>query len=666
MKMITGLLAASFLVVTACSQQETAGSTLTSEADQVISLPVPGAASATTRQANAAISARLALDDTADFERARRGLLAQIPDGVIKSTTGDVVWDARKFAFLDQAAPDTANPSLWRQAQLNAIHGLFEVTPGLYQLRGYDLSTMTLIEGKTGWIVIDPLLTAETAKAALALANAHLGARPVSAVIFTHSHADHFGGVRGVLSDAQIKSQQIPIYAPAHLADEAISENILAGPAMSRRAAYMFGAILPPSATGLIDSGIGKTISNGTIGFANPTISITQDEEQLVIDGIKFEFLNTPGTEAPAEFVFYLPKFKTMFTSEIALSSLHNVLTLRGAKVRDPLVWSQYLDRILAQWGDRAEIGAASHNWPVWGQGNVQTWLANQRDIYRYIHDQTLRLANQGATLHEVGNLIEEPGFQGTDFTTRGYYGTLNHNSKATYQRYFGYFTGNPADLNTLPPEQEAVRMVELAGGKAQLLAAGKQAYQKGEYRWAASLLNHLVFADAEFPGAKDWLAACYEQMGFQAESAPWRNIYLTGAMELRNGIRSTGVNTANPDFVRAIPLENWFEALAARLNPDKAKDMNVSINMIMIDSGESIGVHVQNGVTSIRSDLFEDPTISVRMTKADLNAVTLGETGFGKLLATGKIKVEGNPLTFIKYLKAHDEAHPNFAIVTP
>ncbi len=629
-------------------------------------LPPVGQATSFTQDINTALATRLNLGNEDDLERAKRGLLAQIPGGIIYNVAGEIVWSNDQFSFLEEPIPATANPSLWQQARRNAVHGLFEVTQGVYQLRGYDLATMTLIEGKTGWIVIDPLLTAETSSAALGLARQHLGKRAVSAVIYTHSHADHFGGVRGVLSEQQIETGSIPIIAPKGFAEEAISENVLAGPAMARRAAYMFGAILPAGPAQMIDSGIGKTLSRGQIGFVAPTKVIIGHEETLQIDGITFEFLNTPGAEAPSEFVFYLPSYKTLFTSEIALSSLHNVLTLRGAKVRDALAWSKYLDLMIQKWGQQAEFGAASHNWPTWGNSEINEWLANQRDIYRYIHDQTLRLANNGATIHEIGNLIEEPAFQSEDFAVRGYYGTLNHNSKATYQRYFGYFDGNPAHLNTLPPEQEAVRMVELAGGADKLLTAGQAAFERGEYRWAASLLNHLVFAEPKNQAAKNWLAAAYEQMGFQAESAPWRNIYLTGALELRDGIQNTGPQTSSADIVEAIPLQTWFEALATRLNPQKAGDLSVDINFTMTDTNETVWVHVQNGVTSIRAELAENPTLDVHMNRADLNAISLGTTGFGRLLATGRIKVDGNPLTLIKYLKAHDQPDPFFAIVTP
>lgn len=636
------------------------------EARAGLSLPAPGEATEATRRANEAAGARLPLSEQTDFEDATRGLIAQIKDGVIRNEAGAVVWDQSRFSFLEGAAPASVNPSLWRQAKLNAIHGLFEVTDGIYQLRGYDLAVMTLIRGETGWIVVDPLLSKETARAALALAQETLGERPVKAVLFTHSHSDHFGGIRGVVSDDEMAAGNIRIIAPEGFAEAAISENVLAGPAMARRALFQFGGDIAPGSAGVVDSGIGKALSRGIIGFMPPTETVKETGERLIIDGVEFVFINAPDSEAPAEFMFYLPEKKALCTAELATGTMHNVLTLRGAKVRDALSWSKYIDLADQLFGAEAEVLFASHNWPTWGNERIGDYLSHQRDLYRFIHDQTLRLANSGLTLHEIAAALEEPDFMRENFSVRGYYGTLNHNVKATYQLHFGWWDGNPANLNPHPPEEEARRYVDLAGGAEKMIANASKAFAEGDYRWAATVMNHLVFAEPNNRKAKELLAASYEQLGFQSESSIWRNYYLAGAKELRDGVAKRSVaDLANPDFVKAIPTMQFFDALAVRVNPDKAKP--VVINFDFTDTGEKIGVRIGNGVASHRpGGSFEDAAATIHMTRTLLDDITLGRATFQEKLASGEIKVEGNPLAFGQFLLAHDQFDPSFNIVTP
>lgn len=657
-------LAATFIfALAACSGQNAGGE---AEGLAETPLPPPGTASEATARANAEFGARLPLDDQQDFDDARRGFLAAIDGGIIRDEEGETVWDQARFGFLDGPAPATVNPSLWRQAQLNAIHGLFEVTNGVYQLRGYDLAVMTLIRGDSGWIVVDPLLSRETAGAALDLAQRTLGARPVTAILFTHSHGDHFGGVRGLVSDEDVASGRVRIIAPEGFAEAAISENVLAGNYMGRRAVFQFGNDLEAGPAGIVDSGIGKTLSSGTIGFIAPTETVKETGERLVIDGVEFVFINAPETEAPAEFMFYLPQMKALCTAELATSTMHNVLTLRGAKARDALEWSKRLDEALAMFGDEAEVVFASHTWPKWGNAHVRLFLKRQRDLYRYINDQTLRLANKGATLHEIAAEIEEPAFMREDFSVRGYYGTLNHNAKATYQRYFGWWDGNPANLNPYPPEEEARRYVDLAGGARKMIDNALAAFDKGDYRWTATVMNHLVFAQPSNRRAKEILAAAYEQLGFQAESSIWRNYYLSAAQELRDGVRKRkAADLVNADFVKAIPTAEFFDAMAVRLNPGTAHEG--AINFEFTDTGEKIGVRIENGAEVQRvGGAFEDAAAAVHMSRALLNDITLGRATFQGRLAAGDIKVDGNPVAFGQYLLAHDQFDPSFNVVTP
>ena len=632
------------------------------------------AASEATRAAQAEIAKRLPLDDPRDEANVVRGKLAEIPGGVILSKDGKTVWDRRPYAFLDaKEAPDTVNPSLWRQARLNAVHGLFEVVPGkIWQVRGYDISVMTIIRGKTGWIVVDPLLSEEAAAASWKLfadtVEAKAGKLPIRAVIFSHSHSDHFGGVGGIVTPEQVKAQKIRIIAPHGFSEEATSENVLAGTAMGRRALYMFGSILPPGPAGQVDTGLGPKLSSGTIGYMEPTETVGAKGGTLTIDGLAFDFLDAGGTEAPSEFVFYIPAYKALHTTEVVTHTLHNVLTLRGAQVRDALHWSKVIDAALVRWGGKAEVALASHHWPTWGAGEVSALLTSQRDIYRYVHDRTLFLANRGATLHELADVTPEAPGQAADFASRGYYGTVNHDMKATYQRYFGWWDGNPANFNPLPPEASAPKYVALAGGADKLLAAGKDAIAAGDYRWAAELLNKLVFAQPANKDARAALASAYDQLGYQAESGAWRNYYLAAAASLRGtAIESLSGNGQSRSFVSAIPTAVFFDALATRFDAAKGAALKGTFQFVLPDSGETIAIVVGGGVEVPRYGMTDAaPTATVTLDRKTLDDVMLGQAQFPALLQSGAIRIDGDRMAFLSWFALHPPADPRFNVVVP
>ncbi|MDO9369024.1 MAG: alkyl sulfatase dimerization domain-containing protein [Sphingopyxis sp.] len=653
MRRLTALLLASTLPFTAAAQD---------------------AASVATRTAQAELAKRLPLDDPRDMANATRGKIAEIPGGVILGKDGKTVWDRRPYAFLDtKEAPDTVNPSLWRQARLNAVHGLFEVVPGkVWQIRGYDISVMTIIRGKTGWIVVDPLLSEEAAAAGWKLfadtVEAKSGMLPIKAVIFSHSHSDHFGGVGGIVTASQVKRDKIRIIAPHGFSEEATSENVLAGTAMGRRALYMFGSILAPGPAGQVDTGLGPKLSSGTIGYMEPTETVAATGGTLTIDGLAFDFLDAGGTEAPSEFVFYIPSYKALHTTEVVTHTLHNVLTLRGAQVRDALHWSKVIDAALIRWGGKAEVALASHHWPTWGADDVSALLTDQRDAYRYVHDRTLFLANKGATLHELADQTAEAPVQAKDFGTRGYYGTLNHDMKAVYQRYFGWWDGNPANFNPLPPEASAPRYVALAGGADKLLAAGKAAIAAGDYRWAAEILNKLVFADPANEAARAALASAYDQMGYQAESGAWRNYYLAGAASLRgDAVQGASGNGQSRSFVSAIPTAVFFDALATRFDAAKGSAVKGTFQFVLPDSKETVAVVVGAGVEVPRYGITDTaPTATITIDRKTLDDVMLGQAQFPALLQSGTIRIDGDRMAFLSWFALHPPADPRFNVVEP
>ncbi|HWE13953.1 MAG TPA: alkyl sulfatase dimerization domain-containing protein, partial [Solirubrobacteraceae bacterium] len=505
--------------------------------------------------ANSEVRLRLPFSDTEDFDDARRGRIGSLSDAVIRATDGRVVWDAGGYGFLDAGCPATVHPSLWRQGQLVSMHGLFEVAEGIYQVRGLDLSNMTIVEGENGVLVIDPLISTETAAAALALYREHRGERPVTGLLYTHSHVDHFGGARGVVSQGDVAAGRVPVLAPAGFLEHAVSENVYAGGAMVRRATYMYGALLPKGPTGQVGAGLGQTTSTGTVSLIPPTVEVAHTGQEETVDGIRMVFQLTPGTEAPAEMNFLFPERRALCMAENVTHNLHNVLTLRGAVVRDPHVWSRYLDQAIELFADEADVLFAQHHWPRWGQDRIVELLAKQRDLYGYIHDQTVRLINKGWVAGEIAEELELPPGLDREWHCRGYYGSLSHNVKAVYQRYLGWFDGNPAHLWTHPPQAAGERYVALAGGADALLSHARAAFERGDYRWVAEVVNHLVFANPDNTEARELQARALEQLAYGAENGTWRNFFLMGAQELREGIGGTAASLP-ADFVVNITNE--------------------------------------------------------------------------------------------------------------
>ena len=594
-------------------------------------------------------------DDRTDFDNAERGFIAALKPGVIKAADGEVVWDSDSYAFLDGPCPDTANPSLWRQGQLCSKQGLFQVADGIYQVRGLDLSNISFIEGDTGVIVIDPLISTECAAAAMRLYREHRGDRPVTAVIYTHSHGDHFGGVRGVVPDGA----RIPVIAPAGFLEHAVSENVYAGTAMTRRAVYMYGAELPRNAAGQIGAGLGQTASTGTISLIPPTLDITRTGQEEVVDGVRILFQLTPGTEAPSEMNFYFPDKRALCAAENATHNLHNLLTLRGAVVRNPHTWARYLTETIELFGGKTDVVFASHHWPTWGQQQIRTFLTQQRDLYAYLHDQTLRLLNQGYTGIEIAELIELPPELEQAWNTRGYYGSVSHNVKAIYQHYMGWFDGNPAHLWELPPVEAAKMHVDYMGGAGAIMAK-VQAEDGDNPRWAAQVLNYVVFADPGNTRARELLAGVYETLGHGAENGTWRNFYLQGAAELRGPIARTAIDTTNPDMAMALTVDQIFDSLAIRVNGPKAWDKTVSIDWTFTDLNKQVRLELSHGA------LIQ--TVSADGEPAQLR-LTLTKPALLKLLATGRldgIAADGDQQALATLLGLLDTADKEFAIVTP
>lgn len=621
----------------------------------------------TTADANRAVTTALPLGDPQDFADARRGLVGSEPEVVVtREGTDTVIWNSRDYGFVAGDAPESVNPSLWRQAQLNGIHGLFEVTDGVYQVRGYDLANLTLIRGTTGWIVVDVLTAKETAAAAMALARRHLGEVPVSAVVITHSHIDHFGGIDGVLPPGTSRDG-IPIVAPLHFMEEATSENVLAGVAMGRRATYMYGSDLERTERGHVDTGLGKGPARGTIDIAAPTVIVDRTPQEMTIDGVRFVFQYVPDSEAPAELAFYLPDAKVYDGAEIVSHTMHNLYTLRGAKVRDALKWSGYIDDAIQRFPD-AEIVMTSHHWPVWGRPRVRDHLEKQRDVYKFLHDQTLRMANGGATPREIAETLVLPPALAQNFATRGYYGTVRHNAKAVYQMYFGWYDGNPANLDPLPPVEEGTRMVAAMGGADAVRQRAQTAFDAGDYRWAATLLNHLVFAAPQDGAARALLARTYDQLGYQAESGPWRDEYLTAARELRHGPTADAVDlTTTIGLLRAVSIARFLDALAATVDATKAEGKRITVNFVFTDVGETHVLELSNSVLHHRQrDADPAADATVRLTHELFLRLVTKQAGLRETIFSDDLQVDGSKLSVLSLLSTLDRPDPRFAIVTP
>ncbi|MFE7854124.1 alkyl/aryl-sulfatase [Streptomyces sp. NPDC057403] len=617
--------------------------------------------------ANQAVRDRFPFDDEQDFHDARRGFIGTATQPVIRDTQGRPVWDLEAYGFLAQDCPDTANPSLWRQSRLCSEHGLFEVTDGIYQVRGFDLSNMTLVEGERGVFVIDPLLCAETAAAALALYRAHRGERQVTGVLYTHSHVDHFGGVRGVVTDEDVAGG-VPVYAPQGFLEHAVSENVYAGTAMSRRAAYMYGAALPKGERGQVGAGLGQTTSTGAVTLIPPTVDITRTGQTETVDGIRMVFQLTPGTEAPAELNIHFPDHGALCMAENATHNLHNLLTLRGAQVRDPRVWARYLTEAVDLFAASSDVAFASHHWPVWGRERVVKFLSQQRDLYAYLHDQTLRLLNQGLTGPEIAERMQVPPALERAWHTHGYYGSVSHNTKAIYQRYLGWFDGNPAHLWEHPPVESATRYVQFMGGAAEVLRRARQSYADGDYRWVAQVLGHVVFADPDDAEARRLQADAFEQLGYGSENGTWRNFYLTGAYELRHGPLGTPAAAGSPDVLAALTLQQLFDALAIRVDGPRSWDADIIVRW-HIDRGETVTMRLRNGVLTHvtgAGPAAVPPHVEITLTEADLRHLLMGALSPADLAAKDTVEIAGDAGRLSELLGYLDTPDPDFAIVTP
>jgi alkyl sulfatase BDS1-like metallo-beta-lactamase superfamily hydrolase len=631
--------------------------------------PMP--ASSTTILANKAVYDELNFSDRLDFENAYKGFIAPLNMSPIKNAKGSVVWDSNQYSFIKQdiTAPHSVNPSLWRQAQLQNISGLFKVVDGVYQVRGQDLSVLTIVEGKTGLIILDALSTVETAKAAMELYFEHRPKKPVSAIVISHSHVDHFGGIKGVAEFATDPAN-VPIIVPTGFNEEALSENILLGTIMSRRAGYMFGNLLPANEKGFVTSGIGPGLSNGTFSYMPPTEEVNEDVQTMEIDGITFKFLLTPHTEAPAEMHYYIHDYKTLVVAENTGHTLHNIYTLRGAKTRDTLKWVEALEQTVDLYGnEEVDVMVTAHSWPIWGKAQVLEQLESQRDLYKYIHDQTIRLANLGYTADEIAEKIQLPESLDKIWANRGYYGTLKHNVKAVYNYYLGYFSGNPSDLDPLAQEEAGAKYVQYMGGEKNVLKQAKHDYNKGEYRWVAQVLKHVVMANPNNTQAKDLLAKAYEQLGYTAESSVWRNFYLTGAQELRNGVADSkgSGGMMNLDTLLKMPMDDFLNFLSIKLNGTKAENKNLAFNVKFTDLQTNYMITLGNSVVNYKEGKSaSEPNTTITIDKVSFYLITLGREDLDKMSAAGKVSISGDKDLFKEFLSLLDQFNPKVNIVTP
>jgi alkyl sulfatase BDS1-like metallo-beta-lactamase superfamily hydrolase len=618
---------------------------------------------ATIESANRDHLAGLPFDDSRDFDDADRGFIGALEPCVVKAADGRVVWDNDSYAFLAGDAPASVHPSLWRQSTLAAKQGLYEVVEGVYQVRGLDLSNISFIEGDTGVIVIDPLVCTETAAAALALYRAHRGDRPVKSVIYTHSHVDHFGGVLGVTSQADVDAGKVSVLAPEGFIEHAVQENVYAGTAMARRASYMYGTVLARGPQGQVGCGLGQTPSMGEVAVIVPTLDIKETGERHTIDGVEIEFQMAPGTEAPAEMHFYFPKFRALCMAENATHNLHNLLTLRGALVRDPHGWSGYLTEAIDAFSDRTDVVFASHHWPTWGKDRIVEFLSLQRDLYAYLHDQTLRLLNQGHTGVEIAENFQMPPALQEAWHTHGYYGSVSHNVKAVYQRYMGWFDGNPARLWQHPPEAIAPRYVEAIGGIDRVVEIAQRAYDDGDFRWAATLLDHAIFTDQNHASARALYADTLEQLAYGAENATWRNFFLAGATELRDGNFGTPTQSASMSMMSQLTPEQMFDSLAISINGPKAWDLDLAIDVTFADIATNYRLTLRNGVLVYRKVPADATSATATVTLA--NKLRLLMFATGDTTSPG-VEVAGDATALPSLLGVLDRPDPAFNIVTP
>ena len=640
------------------------------------SVPVPAShldaardAEPATRSANAAMAAKLPFDDTRDFEAARRGLIAPVPGGAVTSASGTVLWNLGEYAFIDgELAPATVNPSLWRIARLNLANGLFKVTDGLYQLRGFDIANLTVIEGKSGLILIDPLTTAEVARAALEHYYAHRPKKPVVAVIYTHSHIDHYGGVRGVIDEADVRAGKVKVIAPDGFMQAISGENVLAGPPMVRRAQFQFGPLLPRGPRGQVDAGLGKSVARGTPGLIEPTQLIVQPVEEHTIDGVKIVFQLAPETEAPAEMHMFYPDLGVLNMAENACPLLHNFIPLRGAVARDPRIWSNYIADAIAFYGPKTDILIGQHHWPVWGREAIVDYLEAQRDLYKHIHDQTLRYMNQGWRPAEIAEVVDLPPDLAGRWSVRGYYGTVSHNVKAVYQRYLSWYDGNPATLHALPPAPAAAKFVEYMGGAAAVIARAKADFAKGEFRWVAQVMKEVVFAEPDNRAARELCADALEQMGYQAESATWRNAFLYGAMELRHGVLKLPARGPSMETLAGLSSDILFDAMAIRIDPAKAAGKAFTINWSFTDRDERLTTTLKHSTLTHRvGECSDKAQVSVVTTRATFDGLIARKLQAAEALGSGALRVEGDVSCLVQLFGVLDPPNdPMFEILTP
>lgn len=628
----------------------------------------PKPATEATKKINQGFINKLDFTDRRSFDNAKKGFIATLNPITIAHDSGSrAAFDLEGLSFLNDEPAETVNPSLWRQAQLNALnHGLYEVVPGIYQIRSFDIANMTLIKSDSGWIIIDPLTSTEASRTGLALANKELGERPVVAVIITHSHADHFAGILGVMSHEDAESGKVAMIAPEHFVNEALSENVLAGNVMSRRATYMYGNLLPSSPTGFVTTGLGAALSMGNTGFIIPNDLIKETGETRHIDGVDIEFQMTPGSEAPAEMVFYFPQFKALCMSEITSHHLHNLYTPRGAQVRDALAWAAQINESIDLFGDRLEVEFASHHWPIWGRQEAIEYLKKQRDMYKYIHDQTLRLANHGYIKEEIAEQIKLPESLGKEFYNRDYYGTVHHNARAVYVKYLGFFDGNPATLFPLPPTEVATRYLEFMGGADAIVEKARGCFDAGDYRWVAEVLNHVVMAEPDHFNARALQADTLEQLGYQSESGPWRNFYLCGALELRQGLPKGAAFGATASMAKSMPLENLYQTMAVRLNGPSADGLVIHLNLDFTDSEPTL-LSIENSVLhAFTGKQHQKPNATLRMSAVNFKFMMTGNTDAMKLLESGELEMSGDFEALGKFRELFDQFERRFPIVTP
>jgi len=639
-----------------------------------INMPVEaaelGGATELTQQFNAAIAQKLPFHDRQDFEDAARGLVAPAPAVIIRDSDGSIVWDMTQYAFLKNDSPlETINPSLHRQATLNNLHGLFKVNDRIYQVRGYDLANMGIIIGDKGYIIIDPLTSIDTSRAAMRLVYDHLGKKPIIAVIHSHSHADHWSGVKGIISEQDVKTGKVKVIAPAGFMKDAVSENVYAGNAMMRRAQYMYGALLPRGAKGQVDAGLGKSLPSViSSSLIPPTDSVLKSGQEITVDGVRIVFQLTPGTEAPANMNFHFPQLRTLFMADNCVATLHNLLTPRGSQIRDANAWAGFIYEALDLFADESDVVILGHTWPRWGKERIINFLSKQAAAYKYIHDQTLRLANQGYTMTEIAEQLQLPETLANEWFNRDYYATVGWNAKAVYQYYLGWYDGNPANFNPLPPVEASKKYVEYMGGADLVLSKASEAFEKGEYRWVAQVLNHVVFAEPENERARLLQADALEQLGYQSESAVFRNFYLFGAQELRHGVKKPRGRMSPPlDVVQALTPDMIFDSMAVRLNGPKAKGKAITINWYFSDTNERYILYLDNSVLNhIAGRQSKSADCSIEIRRDLFNKVIAGQTTFPARILLGQIKYQGSIKKLSELMALLDDPEPFFNIVTP